>query len=901
MGTSRVLNISSFEMHILEAKDSVLNAKRNLDNAVFDLAKMLFEKAQVATDPSELVPTVKKEMKSLVIMESIVQALEAGLAKLKESEGFDGDVGSTSATSPPANDDVKPEPVPPEGDSESKADKSDAAPAWKKSTVFKSPMLELDQTEATQKGVSPFLNSVAQTFCRLIGTTEKSAQLEGATGKRYILRLYEVLTGDQETVAALDKHNEKNNDSEKRIPLEALDRGIQALVDGSDLSGEGQRFLGNLAYAQLANQGTFASKSVVESLNNQRQEYGRKQKPSQTSNQSLRSLENSIEKPQKKSPGATTEPKLKLPVLNQEGTYTVTGGTRNKPNCTGLEEGSKHAKVLSGLATKLRPALFKKVNGGGLTQAQVDAQKTVTDALEPPKAFVETKLDEHLKNLQKTKESEPPLNGAKRLHQFAVLLLAACPDLGKVTLEEGKPGSARQYTVSPFLVKFYDLQGKLEYLESNKADNADKAVEDLCSEWETLIKTACNEKYTQPAAVGVEAKVEVDNVLLFEMPLEYEPLDVDVDVVVKLIRNWNSGATENNFETCRAQVYNLFCDENVLQALTGMDEKQIKRLVPNLLEAALREFDKVDNGIGSADNPLSDFFESFTSAKGPNGEQLRGDALLRHIHNQLRAYLPESDASPNIPSNDDGVSLSRAETDQLVRAGFVEIPDSPDPVVNKEDVATSSLDIIDKAIEGNKLIDLLNEHNKVSSIAVEDLILDAFNSNEPTLDLSGQGLTVLPDDLFTYLPQLEVLNLSDNQLKSLPRSLKQLKNLTSLDLRTSSGPLLQVERAEIDEFLPNMKGTVVYPNSEEVKVEFKTTDKSRDQDGNVQDPHGSPSHNTGNTKHSAVAKQVSQDTGSADSPQPTAHSQQQQPTDPVRAGLELRRPNVNGVTWNRRY
>jgi len=50
------------------------------------------------------------------------------------------------------------------------------------------------------------------------------------------------------------------------------------------------------------------------------------------------------------------------------------------------------------------------------------------------------------------------------------------------------------------------------------------------------------------------------------------------------------------------------------------------------------------------------------------------------------------------------------------------------------------------------------------------------------LDISANGIDVLPDALFDCLPQLQVLNVGDNKLKSLPIQVIKLKNLSSLDL-----------------------------------------------------------------------------------------------------------------------
>jgi disease resistance protein RPS2 len=51
-----------------------------------------------------------------------------------------------------------------------------------------------------------------------------------------------------------------------------------------------------------------------------------------------------------------------------------------------------------------------------------------------------------------------------------------------------------------------------------------------------------------------------------------------------------------------------------------------------------------------------------------------------------------------------------------------------------------------------------------------------------TLLLNGTGLEEIPDSFFTYMPRLEVLDLSDNKIKSLPVSISNLENLHALIL-----------------------------------------------------------------------------------------------------------------------
>jgi hypothetical protein len=809
-------------------------------------------------------------------------------------------------------------------------------PKWMEPTVFKSPMSGLDQIKATQKGVFPFLNVVAQIFCELneAGPNDKALQLVKGDGHYYIPRLCQVLTADEKLGKLL------TDEKEKVLSEGCVTLGIDALVNSYSLDGDGekgQKFLANFVLAQLAVRGNLESKSVIQALNDCGRVYEKSQKPNdakvlqQMKDHTYRPIPTTPNNPPLQLPKNITKTKNNAGKINEETVYTVVGGSGKlgRPNCKPLDEERMYSTVLGQLATKLQTALFKKVNG--YTQASpIEKDKKGVDT--PPK-FIEVKLNDYLENLQKTEESEPPLNGAKRLHQFAVLLLAACPDLGKVTLEEGKLKTARKYTVSPFLVGLSKLSGKLKYLESNKAD---KAVESLCAELKELIKTECKEKYTQPTAVEVPEEVKVG-------------AKVDLVNLAKVkIDKWQPVSTSNqaHVQICRDAIRTLFENTDVQTVLREwLTKETIERLVPSLLDSALSEF---GNEILPAHNPLGNFINSFTS--DPNGQPLQGGMPLRHIHLRLCAYLPEVKVLDEWVKGLDGGTSStqdaaKLSTRQSIRDGvlaffdknkiagdidnlsalagkleglvnsvqpadvceFVQkqlelaqqsIPSSSNSQVKVAQYTGKLREKLDKlnALDGkldNTLKDEVKQHirtvfisdgtslnlsgNKLASLQLNffqffpqleqldlsDNPLDPFPKglrhlqNLKSLSFRNYQRQALPPKLFDFLLQLETLDLSDSQLKRLPVSLKGLTNLKTLKLQTS-GPLCELNKEEIHKLLPEMKtGLVVYPDGTREQVEFKTTDKSEDQDGNAQDPQGSPPANTGK---STLSKQDRQST-----------------------------------------
>ena len=88
--------------------------------------------------------------------------------------------------------------------------------------------------------------------------------------------------------------------------------------------------------------------------------------------------------------------------------------------------------------------------------------------------------------------------------------------------------------------------------------------------------------------------------------------------------------------------------------------------------------------------------------------------------------------------------------------------------------------------------------------SAHDLINQAVESQAVTLDLSGQGLTELPESV-GRLSWLRNLDLSNNQLKSLPESIGQLTQLQSLNLADNQlqalpepiGRLIQLEHLRL--------------------------------------------------------------------------------------------------------
>lgn len=81
-------------------------------------------------------------------------------------------------------------------------------------------------------------------------------------------------------------------------------------------------------------------------------------------------------------------------------------------------------------------------------------------------------------------------------------------------------------------------------------------------------------------------------------------------------------------------------------------------------------------------------------------------------------------------------------------------------------------------------------------MTAEERIAQARADNLTELDLSGLGLTALPDSLFQF-PSLRSLNLSFNRLTALPDSLAQLSNLQSLDLNNNRLTVLSDSLGEL--------------------------------------------------------------------------------------------------------
>src|SRR5262249_44627924 len=89
---------------------------------------------------------------------------------------------------------------------------------------------------------------------------------------------------------------------------------------------------------------------------------------------------------------------------------------------------------------------------------------------------------------------------------------------------------------------------------------------------------------------------------------------------------------------------------------------------------------------------------------------------------------------------------------------------------------------------------------RISDGSLPVLIRRARRNKAVTLDLSGKGLTQLPESL-GQLTQLQRLDLSRNQLTAVPEALGQLSQLQLLDVRfISSLPVMQgnVYKAWVD-------------------------------------------------------------------------------------------------------
>jgi Leucine-rich repeat (LRR) protein len=61
----------------------------------------------------------------------------------------------------------------------------------------------------------------------------------------------------------------------------------------------------------------------------------------------------------------------------------------------------------------------------------------------------------------------------------------------------------------------------------------------------------------------------------------------------------------------------------------------------------------------------------------------------------------------------------------------------------------------------------------------------AKRNNETKLDLSGQEICFLPNDIYS-LTKLEILNLSNNKITTLDSKICELKNLKVIDLSDNS-------------------------------------------------------------------------------------------------------------------
>lgn len=83
-------------------------------------------------------------------------------------------------------------------------------------------------------------------------------------------------------------------------------------------------------------------------------------------------------------------------------------------------------------------------------------------------------------------------------------------------------------------------------------------------------------------------------------------------------------------------------------------------------------------------------------------------------------------------------------------------------------------------------------------LLAEKKIEETLHTKGAVLDLRGFGLMELPDSLM-QLKQLQLLNLSDNQLKRLPEWIGQLKQLQSLSLAHNNLEVIPNALEELDD------------------------------------------------------------------------------------------------------
>jgi len=113
------------------------------------------------------------------------------------------------------------------------------------------------------------------------------------------------------------------------------------------------------------------------------------------------------------------------------------------------------------------------------------------------------------------------------------------------------------------------------------------------------------------------------------------------------------------------------------------------------------------------------------------------------------------------------------------------------------------------------------------NLEAERKIAEAIRSHETSLDLSGNELTTLPESL-GRLSQLTYLDLSGNELTTLPKSLGQLSQLTSLDLSRnelttlpeSLGKLTQLTSLDLLNNPLNPELDAAYNQSTEAVLEY---------------------------------------------------------------------------------
>ena len=94
-----------------------------------------------------------------------------------------------------------------------------------------------------------------------------------------------------------------------------------------------------------------------------------------------------------------------------------------------------------------------------------------------------------------------------------------------------------------------------------------------------------------------------------------------------------------------------------------------------------------------------------------------------------------------------------------------------------------------------------------------------FLMKTTVVDLSGRGLTCFPEQFRLWISNVKELNISNNNLESLSKSLCLLKNLVRINI--SNNPLLRLEPTFFDKFTDNVTFTILISrDQQEMAAEF---------------------------------------------------------------------------------